>query len=102
MSDCALARLLSREISTANMLEIKILGIPESQRTAELIARVNKALAELNQEAEVKFISDLQDLIAFDLSGIPALVLGNELLFQKDIPEVEELVQAIQKYIKTE
>ncbi len=82
------------------MVDIKILGIPESQRTLELTSRVHAALEYLKIDTEIITEGDLQKLISYNLSGIPALAINNEVVFQKDLPNLEAIIDMIEEYIQ--
>jgi len=82
------------------MVDIKILGIPESQRTLELTSRVHAALEYLKIETKIITEGDLQKLISYNLSGIPALAINDEVVFQKDLPNLEEIINTIEELMK--
>ena len=84
------------------MVDIKILGIPESQRTLELTSRVQVALDHLKIESTITIEGDLQKLISFNLSGIPALAINNQIVFQKTIPALDDMIHTIEELIKTD
>ena len=82
------------------MVTIKILGIPDSQRTLELTSRVQAALEHLKIETTLNIESDLQKLISYNLSGIPALAINNQVIFQKDLPNIEDIISKIAEQLE--
>lgn len=82
------------------MVNIKILGIPDSQKTLELTSRVQAALEHLKIKTTLLLESDLQKLISYNLSGIPALAINNQVVFQKDLPNIEDIIIKIEEQIK--
>lgn len=80
------------------MLEIKILGIPESKEVEELMERVRIAKERLELECDIQVEGDLLKLIEFNLSGIPALVIEGTVVFEKEIPVLDDILLSLQAY----
>lgn len=73
------------------MLAIQILGINGHKSTNTLTANTLTALKELEMIAKVEEVSDIDHLIEYDISGVPAMVINGELRFQQFVPEIEDL-----------
>lgn len=69
---------------------LKILGVGSSD-TRVLKANVAEALRQLCLEIIVDDVERLEQLMEYDISGIPALAFDNQILFQKMVPSVEDL-----------
>lgn len=74
---------------------LKILGVGSSD-TRELKANVKEALRQLAMDVVVDDVERLEQLMEYDISGIPALAYGDEILFQKMVPSVDELKMLFQ------
>lgn len=73
------------------MLAIQILGVNGHKSTNALTANMLTALKELDVMAKIEEVSDIDHLIKYDISGVPAMVINGELRFQKMVPEIEDL-----------
>ncbi len=73
------------------MLAIQILGINGHKSTNDLTANTLAALKELEMNAKVEEVSDIDHLIAYEISGVPAMVINGKLRFQQLVPPVEDL-----------
>lgn len=79
---------------------LKILGVGASQSKA-LAANVRAALAVLEAKVILEEIEEIDKLMEFDISGIPALVLNSEILLQKQVPSVEALIELLRPLLKS-
>ena len=70
--------------------KIELLGIGSVKNRA-LKANLEKALAELGVSFPVEEVKEVQQLLKYDIVGIPALVVDGKVIFQKVVPEVEDL-----------
>lgn len=77
---------------------LKILGVGSSE-TRVLKANVKEALRQLSIDILVEEVERLEQLMEYDISGIPALVYGNQILFQKIIPSIEDLKRVFQNLL---
>jgi hypothetical protein len=77
------------------MVAIQILGISESQKTTQLRANVEEALRRLQWEFSLEEVGEIDLLMQYDIIGIPALVVDDHILFQKEVPEVDTIVTAL-------
>ncbi len=89
-------RITNPQNSPADMIAVQILGISGSQKTVELRAKVIEALERLGWELTPEEIGEIDHLMQYDIIGIPALVIGDQVWFQQDIPEVEAIIEALQ------
>lgn len=77
-------------------MHIKILGTgcPNCQR---LEANVKQALQELNLEAQVEKVTEIQDIMSYGVMGTPALVLNGKVEAAGRIPDADELKKILSK-----
>ncbi len=73
------------------MLAIQVLGVNGHKSTNSLMANILTAINELKLIAKVEEVSDIDHLIEYDISGVPAMVVNGKLAFQKGVPEVADL-----------
>ncbi len=76
-------------------MKIEVLGpgCPKCQSTEQ---NVLKALKELNREAEVVKVADIDAIIERGVMWTPALVIDGKLVLQGKIPTVDQIRQLIQ------
>lgn len=77
------------------MIAIEILGVSESQMTNQLKANVVEALRRLGWDHQLEEVGEIDRLMQYDIIGIPALVMNGHVLIQKEIPEVEQLMEML-------
>ena len=70
---------------------IRILGVRGHAKTEQLQATAQCALKELNMNIPLVQYTEIEDFIRFKLSAIPAIILNGKIIFQKEIPEKEDL-----------
>jgi nucleotide-binding universal stress UspA family protein len=80
------------------MTTIHILGVEGSSKTISLRANVQAALEELGMEVIVKNVTSVDDLMNYNINGIPALVVNGTVVLQKVVPEVEDLKILLQVF----
>ncbi len=73
------------------MTIIQILGITGSEATGRLRSNVIQALKEMGTKAVVEHVTDVDKFIQYKINGIPALVLNDTVVLQKQVPNVEDL-----------
>ncbi len=73
------------------MNAIKVLGVEGYSKSELLKENVLKALKNLKLDIDIEEIYEVDQLIRYGISGIPALVIQGEVISQKVIPGVEEL-----------
>jgi nucleotide-binding universal stress UspA family protein len=76
---------------------LKLLGVGSAE-TRTLKANVKEALSQLSLDVIVDDVERLEQLMEYDISGIPALAYDGKILFQKIVPSVEEL-KTLFKYL---
>ena len=71
-------------------MNIKILGTgcPNCQK---LEANTKQALDELKMKADIKKITEIQDIMSYGVMGTPALVIDEKVEVYGRIPNVEEI-----------
>lgn len=73
---------------------IELLGIGSARHRA-FQARLEEALRELKLDVPIEEVSEISDLLRYDISGIPALVVNDKVVFQKVVPSVEDFKIAL-------
>ena len=74
---------------------IRILGVSESARMSLLKERVEEALRRLGLSSRIEEVTEIDQLMEYGIIGIPALVIGQRILFQQEVPEVDILIATI-------
>lgn len=69
---------------------LKLLGVGSAD-TRALKANIKEALKQLSLNIIVDDIERLEQLLEYDISGIPALAYNGQVLFQKMVPSVDDL-----------
>jgi small redox-active disulfide protein 2 len=77
-------------------MKIEVLG-PGCPKCHNTEANVKKALSELNKEAEVVSITDINIMIDKGIMQTPGLIINGSIVMQGKIPTVEQIKQFIQK-----
>lgn len=80
-------------------MQITILGV-ENIRRKELENKVKIALKKLSYTADIQIVSILDDILKYDVAGIPALLVNKEIVCQKNIPDGGKLLKCLKKIIK--
>jgi len=77
-------------------MKIEVLGpgCPKCHHTEESVI---KALSELNKEAEVIKVTDINAIIAKGVMQTPALIIDGNIVMQGKVPTVEQAKRLIQK-----
>lgn len=78
--------------------QIKLLGIGSAKDRA-LKANLLAALEALDLEVALLEISDVNEILSYGISGIPALLLDDKIIFQKIVPSVEELCTVLKELL---
>ncbi len=74
-----------------SMNAIKVLGVEGYSKSELLKENVQKALKNLKLDIAIEEVYEVDQLMHYGISGIPALVIEGEVISQKIIPGVEEL-----------
>ena len=81
--------------------KVKLLGIGASKDKA-LRELVDQAMSVLNIKWPVEEIKDINLLIHYGITGIPALIIDNNVIFQVNVPSYSELLQVFKEFITKE
>jgi len=73
-------------------IEVLGTGCPKCQSTEQ---NVRKALAELQLQAEVVKVTEIDDILARGVMFTPALVIDDKLVLQGKIPTVDQIKQLV-------
>jgi nucleotide-binding universal stress UspA family protein len=80
---------------------ILLLGIGAA-KDRTLKANLLIALNRLKIILPIEEVSDLDLLLAYGITGIPALIIDEKVVFQKIVPSVDELIVVLQVLLQTE
>jgi len=79
--------------------QITLLGIGSAKDRA-LKANLMSVLEAADLDVDVREVSDISQILNYGVSGIPALLLDEKVIFQKIVPSVEELNTALTELLK--
>ncbi|MDR3698466.1 MAG: thioredoxin family protein [Candidatus Sulfopaludibacter sp.] len=77
------------------MSKIKILGTG-CTKCRNLTANAERAVQELGIEAEIEKVTEVQDIIKFQILMTPGLVIDGQVKSAGRVPSVEEIQQMLQ------
>ncbi|NMA55332.1 MAG: thioredoxin family protein [Firmicutes bacterium] len=81
-------------------MEIKILGTGcRKCRALEKAAR--KAVEELGLEAELKKVTDIKDIMEYDILLTPGLVINQQVVVSGRVPKLNEIKQLLLEALNT-
>ena len=81
-------------------LHLKILGIG-CRKSRALKANVNQALARLPElEAELDEVTSVHDILEYEITAAPALLINGIPAYEDEVPGVEELVYILRPYVQ--
>ncbi|MFA5994115.1 MAG: thioredoxin family protein [Parcubacteria group bacterium] len=75
-------------------MNIKILGTG-CPNCLKLEANTRQALVELNMEAQVEKVTEIQEIMSYGVMSTPALVIDDEVVMAGQVPNVEKIKQII-------
>lgn len=78
--------------------QIKLLGIGSAKDRA-LKANLLAALEALDLDVALLEITNVNEILSYGISGIPALLLDDKIIFQKIVPSVEELCTVLNELL---
>jgi hypothetical protein len=81
--------------------KVKLLGIGASKDKA-LRELVDQAMSALNIKWPIEEIKDINLLIHYGITGIPALIIDDNVIFQVNVPSYSELLQVFKEFITKE
>jgi small redox-active disulfide protein 2 len=77
-------------------MEIKILGTGCSKcKSLETITR--QAVSELNLDASIEKVEDIQKIMGYGIIRTPGLVVDGNIMLSGELPKVDELKQILSK-----
>jgi small redox-active disulfide protein 2 len=71
-------------------MNIKILG-PGCPNCQKLKTNVKQAVAELKVEAKIEKISDIGEIMSYNVMNMPVLVVDEKIVFSGSVPAVEDI-----------
>lgn len=77
---------------------IKILWSPWCSKCKFLELVVQNALSQLSIKAEIQNIQDLSDMLTYNISSVPWLVIDEKLVISWYVPSFDEMIEILQKY----
>lgn len=75
-------------------MNIKILGTG-CPNCLKLEENTRQALAELNMEAQVEKVTEIQEIMSYGIMSTPALVIDGEVVMVGQVPNAEKIKQII-------
>lgn len=75
-------------------MKIKVLG-PGCVKCRGMEHRVRKAVAELNLDADIEKVEDLQEIMQYGVMQTPALVIDEKVIVAGKLPTYKELKERI-------
>ncbi|HEX9978384.1 MAG TPA: thioredoxin family protein [Acidimicrobiia bacterium] len=75
-------------------MELKVLGIG-CANCQTLEQRAREALLQLGVAADVTKVTDFDDIAAYGVMRLPALVVGDKVILAGRVPKTEELVSLL-------
>ena len=76
------------------MLSIKILG-PGCANCRKLEEIVRQSVATLNVEAQIAKVTDIQEILAYDILKTPGLVINGKLVMSGRVPSPDTVAELI-------
>ena len=78
-------------INQIAMIRIQVLGLGNSQHR-KLSHNLRSALESIGLRAKVEQVTEVEDILRYKVSSIPAILLDGQALFENgDMPSIEEL-----------
>ena len=81
---------MSKQLSQDASPRIELLGIGSSKHR-QLKANLEKALQRLSLDIPIQEVTDIDELMRYEVAGIPALAVNGKVIFQQVVPAVEDL-----------
>ncbi len=83
------------------MHNLKIIGIG-CKRSLALRANVLAAVEDTPFAVEVNEVSDVDEVIQYNISGTPALLLDEKIVVQNDVPSVSKIQQLLEQHLSNQ
>ncbi|MCL2390670.1 MAG: thioredoxin family protein [Endomicrobia bacterium] len=77
-------------------MEIKVLGTG-CAKCKTLMNLVDETIKELNIEADIEKIEDINKIVSYGVMNTPALVINNKVVLSGSLPSKKELAELISK-----
>ena len=77
-------------------MKIKILGV-ENSRRLELETNIRSTLKKLELPAKIQVVDLLDDILKHDITGIPAVIVNEKVMFQNGVPDKQKILNYFQK-----
>ena len=81
---------MTKNAKDNGQVQLELLGIGSAKNRA-LRVNLEEALRQLELEAPIQEVSSIDQLLQYDISGIPALVINGRVVFQRIVPSVEDI-----------
>jgi nucleotide-binding universal stress UspA family protein len=81
---------MNSTVNNQQKATLQLLGIGSSDDRA-LLRNVQQALQQLSIYMAIEEIRDIDAMLEYGISGIPALLVNNKVIFQKVVPSVEDI-----------
>lgn len=81
------------------MIELHLLGIEGHHKTQQLRQNILEAAKALGSPVRIISVSDIEELIKYDIGGTPALIANDQVLFEKEVPSSEQLEHYLRQYL---
>lgn len=75
-------------------IKLELLGIG-SAKDRQMKAHLEEALRRIGYDIPILEVRAIKDLMRYDISGIPALAINNQIVFEREVPQVEDIVLAL-------
>jgi hypothetical protein len=80
-------------------MKIKILGV-DNIRRKKLENTVKKSLKKLSLVADIQIVSVLDDILKYDVAGIPALLVDEVIICQKCFPNDVKILNWLKEIVE--
>ena len=81
------------------MTTVQLLGIEGSSQIDLLYNNVQQALSDIDIPVKVEAVTDIDEIMKYNVHGIPALILNGSISAQKKVPSVDEIKKILVDFI---
>jgi hypothetical protein len=81
------------------IVKLDLLGIG-SKRYLALLESVRSVIQRMELDIPINEIRDIDQILTYDIIGIPALCINGEFLYQTDVPTEEELERTFRQILQ--
>ncbi len=85
---------MSDNKKVSNGVNIKILG-PGCPNCQKLETNVKQAVEELKIDAKIEKISDIGEIMSYNVMNMPVLLVDEKIVFSGSVPAVEEIKNSL-------